>query len=67
MDVGFSQDMSVHHNQAIEMATIALTGSTDQRVQNLAYDILTTQQNQVGQMQGWLSLWDRAPLPPAST
>ncbi|MGV9745296.1 DUF305 domain-containing protein [Rhodococcus zopfii] len=63
VDVGFSQDMSVHHNQAIEMATIALTGSTDQRVQNLAYDILTTQQNQVGQMQGWLSLWDRAPLP----
>ncbi|WP_420750416.1 DUF305 domain-containing protein [Rhodococcus sp. O3] len=61
--VGFSQDMSVHHNQAIEMASIALTRSTDQRVQNLAYDILTTQQNQVGQMQGWLTLWNQAPLP----
>ncbi len=67
VDVGFSQDMSVHHNQAIEMATVALTGSSDQRVKNLAYDILTTQQNQVGQMQGWLTLWDRAPLPPVST
>ena len=63
VDVGFSQDMTVHHNQAIELATIALTESSDQRVKNLAYDILTTQQNQVGQMQGWLALWDRAPLP----
>lgn len=63
VDVGFSQDMTVHHNQAIDMSTIALTKSTDQAVKNLAYDILTTQQNQVGQMQGWLALWDRAPLP----
>ncbi|GAB2661662.1 DUF305 domain-containing protein [Prescottella soli] len=63
VDVGFSQDMTVHHNQAIDMATIALTKSGDPAVKNLAYDILTTQQNQVGQMQGWLALWDRAPLP----
>lgn len=63
VDVGFSQDMTVHHNQAVDMATIALTKSGDQAVKNLAYDILTTQQNQVGQMQGWLALWDRAPLP----
>ncbi|WP_031938375.1 DUF305 domain-containing protein [Prescottella defluvii] len=63
VDVGFSQDMTVHHNQAIDMATIALTKSGDQTVKNLAYDILTTQQNQVGQMQGWLALWDQAPLP----
>lgn len=63
VDVGFAQDMTVHHNQAIDMATIALTKSDDQAVKNLAYDILTTQQNQVGQMQGWLALWDRAPLP----
>ncbi|WP_137726259.1 DUF305 domain-containing protein [Prescottella subtropica] len=63
VDVGFSQDMTVHHNQAVDMATIALTKSGDQPVKNLAYDILTTQQNQVGQMQGWLALWDRAPMP----
>ncbi|QKT11019.1 DUF305 domain-containing protein [Rhodococcus sp. W8901] len=63
VDVGFAQDMTVHHNQAIDMATIALTKSGDQAVKNLAYDILTTQQNQVGQMQGWLALWDQAPLP----
>lgn len=63
VDVGFAQDMSVHHNQAIEMSVIALTGSEDVRIRNLAYDILTTQQNQVGQMQGWLTLWGQPPLP----
>lgn len=63
VDVGFAQDMAVHHNQAIEMAAVALTNSDDQYVRNLAYDILTTQQNQVGQMQGWLTLWGQPPLP----
>lgn len=63
VDVGFAQDMTVHHNQAVDMATIALTRSTDTDVRGLAFDILTSQQNQVGQMQGWLALWDRAPLP----
>jgi uncharacterized protein (DUF305 family) len=62
VDVGFAQDMTVHHNQAIEMATIGYTNAVDPLVKNLAYDILTTQQNQVGQMQGWLALWDKAPL-----
>ena len=37
------------------MAAVAVTQSEDDRVRSLAYDILTTQQNQVGQMQGWLS------------
>ncbi|MDO2379083.1 DUF305 domain-containing protein [Rhodococcus electrodiphilus] len=63
VDVGFAQDMTVHHNQAVEMSAVALTTSDDQRVRNLAYDILTTQQNQVGQMQGWLSLWGQPLLP----
>ena len=59
VDVGFCQDMSVHHDQAVEMSAIALTRSTDTVVQTLAYDILTTQQNQIGQMRGWLTLWER--------
>lgn len=64
VDVGFAQDMIVHHDQASEMAAIALTQSEDVRVRNLAFDILTTQQNQIGQMQGWLNLWDQPLLPP---
>ncbi|MEV6771581.1 DUF305 domain-containing protein [Nocardia sp. NPDC051030] len=59
VDVGFSQDMSVHHTQAVQMSGIALAGSTDQDVKRLAYDILTTQANQAGRMQGWLQQWDK--------
>src|SRR5690606_33248566 len=58
VDIGFLQDMSTHHNQAVEMAGIALTRTTDAEVRGLAYDILTTQANQIGRMQGWLQLWD---------
>lgn len=56
--VGFSQDMIRHHQQAVEMATIELYGGSDPQVRSLAYDILTSQTNQVGQMQSWLSRWD---------
>lgn len=59
VDVGFAQDMSVHHSQAVDMASIALTKSTDNDVRTLAFDILTTQQNQLGQMQAWLTMWDQ--------
>ncbi|MCA2210500.1 DUF305 domain-containing protein [Nocardia rosealba] len=58
VDIGFNQDMSVHHAQAVDMAGIALIGSTDNDVRRLAYDIMTTQSNQIGRMQGWLQLWD---------
>ncbi|MGK8486120.1 DUF305 domain-containing protein [Nocardia asiatica] len=58
VDVGFSQDMSAHHAQAVEMAGVVLVRSTDTEVRRLAYDILTTQQSQVGRMQGWLQLWN---------
>lgn len=57
VDVGFAQDMIVHHTQAVTMANQALTTSTDPVVRSLAFDIASTQQTQIGQMQGWLSLW----------
>jgi uncharacterized protein (DUF305 family) len=57
VDVGFAQDMIVHHTQAVTMANQALVSSTDPVVRNLAFDIASTQQTQIGQMQGWLSLW----------
>ncbi|MGW4774724.1 DUF305 domain-containing protein [Nocardia sp. NPDC004278] len=59
VDIGFSQDMSAHHAQAVEMAGVALIGSTDNDVRRLAYDILTTQQGQIGRMQGWLQMWGK--------
>jgi uncharacterized protein (DUF305 family) len=56
--VGFAQDMIRHHQQAVEMATLELYGGSDPQVRSLAYDILTSQTNQVGQMQSWLTRWD---------
>ncbi|SIR82103.1 DUF305 domain-containing protein [Williamsia sterculiae] len=55
--VGFAQDMVRHHQQGVEMATIELYNGSDPAVRNTAYDILTQQTNQVGQMQSWLSRW----------
>ncbi|APB01240.1 DUF305 domain-containing protein [Nocardia seriolae] len=64
VDVGFSQDMSVHHTQAVQMAGVTLSGSTDPAVKRLAYDILTTQANQAGRMQGWLQEWNEPLIAP---
>jgi uncharacterized protein (DUF305 family) len=57
VDAGFARDMSRHHQQAVEMANLALVRSEDAEIRQLAFDISATQTNQVGRMQGWLSLW----------
>ncbi|WP_371606751.1 MULTISPECIES: DUF305 domain-containing protein [unclassified Streptomyces] len=58
-DVGFARDMSVHHQQAVEMAFIVRDRTDDEDVRRLAYDIINTQANQRGMMLGWLESWDR--------
>lgn len=58
-DVGFARDMSVHHQQAVEMAFIVRDRTDDEDVRRLAYDIVNTQANQRGMMLGWLESWDR--------
>lgn len=57
VDVGFARDMSLHHEQAVQMASIIYDRSTDPAIRSLAYDILTTQQGQIGIMSGWLDAW----------
>jgi len=61
VDVGFAQDMRAHHLQAITMATIVQETTTDTAVRALAFDIEGGQLLQVGMMNGWLQLWERAP------
>jgi uncharacterized protein (DUF305 family) len=56
-EAGFSRDMQVHHNQAIEMSLIVRDLTDDADVRLLAYDIATSQGNQSGQMLGWLNSW----------
>jgi uncharacterized protein (DUF305 family) len=57
VDAGFARDMSRHHLQGVEMANLALDRTADPEVRQLAFDISSTQTNQAGRMQGWLSLW----------
>jgi len=58
VDVGFARDMSTHHRQAVTMAGLARDRTDDDMVRTLAFDIETSQNNQVGMMQGWLQVWD---------
>jgi uncharacterized protein (DUF305 family) len=57
VDAGFAWDMSVHHRQAVTMAGYVRDHTTDPSIKILAYDIESSQNNQVGQMQGWLDDW----------
>jgi uncharacterized protein (DUF305 family) len=61
VDVGFSRDMAAHHLQGVEMANLVSDHTEDPAVRRLAFDIATTQTNQVGRMQGWLALWGYSP------
>ena len=63
VDVGFAQDMSVHHQQAVQMASWERDHTTDPALKQLAFDIETTQLQQIGRMQGWLGLWGMASDP----
>jgi uncharacterized protein (DUF305 family) len=57
VDAGFARDMATHHTQAVSMAGIARDRSTDAAVKTLAFDIETSQQFQIGQLDGWLTAW----------
>jgi len=57
VDAGFARDMSTHHQQAVTMAGLVRDRSTDPAVTLLAFDIESSQNNQIGMMQGWLQVW----------
>ncbi|MEC3974398.1 DUF305 domain-containing protein [Amycolatopsis sp. H20-H5] len=56
-DITFAQEMSQHHSQAIAMAKLAPTRSTNQKVTELAARIEKAQDPEIQQMQGWLTKW----------
>lgn len=56
-DAGFARDMQTHHAQAVEMAFLIRDRSGDEELRTVAYDIITSQQQQAGQMYGWLVQW----------
>lgn len=63
VDAGFARDMQAHHAQAVELAVLVRDRSQDETLRAIALDVLTIQQQQIGQMAAWLRLWG---LPAAS-
>ncbi|MER6599078.1 DUF305 domain-containing protein [Streptomyces rubiginosohelvolus] len=57
VEAGFSRDMAVHHQQAVEMSLIVRDRTRNEEVRTLAYDIINTQAAQRGMMLGWLEMW----------
>jgi uncharacterized protein (DUF305 family) len=62
VDVGFAQDMTMHHQQAVVMAQI-VRGRVPAQIADLAYGIESNQLLEIGQLQGFLSLWGKSLLP----
>jgi uncharacterized protein (DUF305 family) len=58
VDVGFLHDMTVHHEQGVLMGHIVQGLGVSDVVESLGYDIEYQQTSQIGQMGGFLALWD---------
>jgi uncharacterized protein (DUF305 family) len=56
-EAGFARDMIVHHDQAVAMALSIRDRTSNPTLKALATDIVLTQENQMGQMLGWLNVW----------
>ncbi|WP_369137879.1 DUF305 domain-containing protein [Modestobacter versicolor] len=56
-DVTFAQQMTVHHEQAVEMAQLAADRSGSAEVRDLAARIEAAQGPEIETMAGWLDRW----------
>ena len=57
-EAGFARDMAAHHSQATEMAEIVRKGTQDESIYAMASETVVIQQLQIGQIRGWLAVWD---------
>jgi uncharacterized protein (DUF305 family) len=62
VDIGFAQFMTQHHDQAVTMSQILLTHPHSE-LRDLALSIQTAQALEMGQMRGWLQLWEKPGTP----
>jgi uncharacterized protein (DUF305 family) len=53
VDVGFLQDMSDHHDQAVELALLGASRATDPVVQDFATEVLLFQRRELGLFQAY--------------
>jgi uncharacterized protein (DUF305 family) len=63
-DVMFAQMMIPHHQQAVEMGTLAQTRAQDAELKKLAATIKAAQQPEITTMTGWLTAWGKPTLGP---
>ncbi len=56
-DKAFMQLMIPHHQSAVDAAKIALTQGQHPEIKTLATSIISDQQKEIAQMQGWLKAW----------
>jgi uncharacterized protein (DUF305 family) len=63
VDIGFSQDMIVHHEQAVLMAQLVRNRTKDAQVAALAAGIEDDQLLDIGALRGYLTLWHAPMLP----
>ncbi len=60
-DVTFAQAMIPHHQQAVEMADMALKEGKNAKVLDLAKRIKAAQDPEIVKLQGWLKKWGGSP------
>ncbi|MEO6468571.1 MAG: DUF305 domain-containing protein [Acidimicrobiia bacterium] len=60
VEVGFFQDMSTHHNQAVGMAMTYLANGTAPLLRQIAGEIVTYQSSEIGVMGEYLTRWHEA-------
>ena len=56
-DEAFLQEMIPHHQMAVMMAQMLLSGSNRPEMKQLGQDIITAQEAEIEQMRSWLAEW----------
>lgn len=65
LDVAFLEEMTVHHQGAIDMANTLLKGTKRPELIKLANDIIAAQTKEIEQMNAWRAAWFSATATPA--
>ena len=66
-DVAFARGMIPHHRGAVQMALIQLRHGRDPELRKLARAIVTTQQEEIAMLEGWLKSRGGAPTSSQAT
>ena len=57
LDLAFLQQMIVHHQGAVKMAEILITETKRPELRKMSADIIRVQNEEIAQMESWLTTW----------